>query len=110
MITGENLYDWVYIDDAVDGLIAVSKQGIAGKQYYIGNRILRTFKEIILNVRDIINPEGDLNFGKYSDATYTDYNEFDLDALYRDTGFECKISFEEGVLKTSEWVKELEWE
>ena len=30
----------------------------------------------------------------------------DLEALYRDTGFECKSDFEESILKMVKWIKE----
>lgn len=110
LIEGNNLYDWTYVDDAVDGLISVGFCGIPGKQYYIGNRVLRTFKEIITEVSSIVNPDVVLNFGKYIDTTYTDYSKFDLDELYNDTGFECKTDFRESILKTAEWVKTLDWE
>lgn len=107
LILGENLYDWTYIDDAVEGILAVAEDGINNKEYYIGNRKLRTFKDIVENLRDIINPLVELNFGKYSDTSFTDYEAIDLNALYEDTGFECKSDFKESILKTSEWVKAL---
>ncbi len=106
LIEGNNKYDWIYIDDAVEGLIEVGNKGINGKQYYIGSRVIPTFKEILIKVRDIIFPEAILNFGAYNDNTYTDYSKFDLDALYNDTGFECKADFKESILKTAKWVKE----
>ncbi|MDE6594293.1 MAG: NAD(P)-dependent oxidoreductase [Oscillospiraceae bacterium] len=110
LIEGNNLYDWTYIDDAVDGLIAAGFCGKSDKQYYIGNRQLRTFREIMINVSQVIGSNVELNFGRYTDTTYTDYLKFDLDALYNDTGFECKADFRESILKTAEWVKCLDWE
>ncbi|MCH5203629.1 MAG: NAD(P)-dependent oxidoreductase [Oscillospiraceae bacterium] len=108
LIEGNNKYDWTYIDDAVEGLIAVGTKGINGKQYYIGSREIPTFKEIIIKLRDIICPEAQLNLGKYNDPTYTDYSNFDLDALFNDTGFECKADVKESVLKTVDWLKNRE--
>ena len=108
LIEGNNLYDWTYIDDAVQGLISVGNKGINGKQYYIGSRVLPTFKEILIKVRDILCPAARLNFGKYQDNTYTDYSKIDLDALYNDTGFECKSDFKESILKTAEWLRSIE--
>lgn len=35
-----------------------------------------------------------------------DYSMIDLEALYRDTGFECKSDFEESILKMVKWIKE----
>ena len=105
LIVGENQYDWTYIDDAIAGLVAVGENGKNGTQYYIGSRKVPTFKEILIKVRDTLYPEGILNFGAYSDTSYTDYSKFDLDALYNDTGFECKSDFKESILKTAEWLK-----
>lgn len=108
LIEGTHPYDWTYIDDAVQSLIEVGEKGVNGRQYYIGSRTLSTFREIIQQVRDTLAPDTALNFGKFSDTSYTDYTQFDLDALYRDTGFECKADFKESILKTAQWLKETE--
>lgn len=108
LIEGTHLYDWTFIDDAVDGLIAVGEKGVNGRQYYIGSRTLSTFREIVQQVQDTLAPNAVLNFGKFSDTSYTDYTQFDLDALYRDTGFECQADFKESILKTAQWLKETE--
>lgn len=109
LIEGNNEYDWTFIDDAVAGLVAVGERGKNGKQYYIGARRPPTFRQILTEVRDILCPDAQLRFGKYKDNTYTDYSRFDLDALYHDTGFECKSDFRESILKTAEWVKTLDY-
>lgn len=105
LIEGNNLYDWVYIDDVVAGIKTVLEFGNDKKDYYIGHKLLRTFKDIITDVRDYINPNSKLNFGKYEDDTYIDYQEIDLCSLYNDTGFEVKADFKESILKTAEWLK-----
>lgn len=107
LIEGTNLYDWIYIDDATAGLAAVAEKGVNNRDYYIGSRTLRTFRAILTEVRDILNPEAALNWGTYQDTSYTDYSKIDLDALYRDTGFECSCDFRESILKTAEWVETL---
>lgn len=108
LIEGNNKHDWIYIDDLIDGLIAVGEAGKDFKTYYVGNRQLKTFREIIECVRDIINPDIDLKFGTYSDSAYIDYSLIDLDALYIDTGFECKSDFNQSIFKTMEWIKFLD--
>lgn len=108
LIEGNNLYDWIYIDDAVRGIIAVSEKGVNNKSYYIGSRKLRTFKEIIIDVARILNADIKLNFGKYVDTSFTDYEKIDLEALFNDTGIECNSNFEESVKKTAEWVAKLD--
>lgn len=108
LIQGENKHDWIYIDDFVRGLLLVAENGKNFKSYYLGNRNLRTFKEIIKNVRDIIAPELQLNFGSYKDNSYIDYSMIDLNAAYDDLGFECIVDFNESILKTVSWIKESE--
>lgn len=105
LIQGNNLYDWIYIDDVVTGIKAVLEFGKDKKTYYIGHKHLRTFKEIITDVRDYINPNSKLNFGKYQDNNYIDYQEISLFSLYEDTGFEARADFKESILKTAEWLK-----
>lgn len=108
LIEGNNMYDLIYIGDLVDALIAIGEKGKNQCEYYVGHRKLKTFKELMIDIRDIIAPEVKLKFGEYKDTQNIDYSEIDLDALYRDTGFECKANFEETMKITSEWVKKLE--
>ena len=104
LISGEHLHDWTYIDDAVDGVMAVLENGRGGKDYYIGSRKLDTFREIITMARDAVSPGAELQFGAYEDKSYIDYAHIDLDALYRDTGFEPVMPLEEGVRRTAAWL------
>lgn len=105
LIPGDHKHDWTYIEDAVNGIISVIENGKDGISYYIGSRRLRTFKEIILDVRNIISSNVDLEFGYYPDDGYIDYSEIDLDDLYRDTGFECQANFCDSIQKTATWLK-----
>lgn len=110
LIEGNNYYDMIYIDDIVDAFISIAEQGKNLKSYYVGHRKLNTFQALISDIRNIINPDVELHFGKYKDTADMDYSLIDLDALYNDTGFECKADFKESILKTAEWVKSLNWE
>lgn len=105
LISGEHLHDWIYIDDALDGILTVLEKGVNGVNYYIGNRKLDTFKNIIMRTRDIVAPTAKLNFGHYDDKAYIDYSQIDLERLYRDTGFECSANFDESIRKTMTWLK-----
>lgn len=106
LISGEHFHDWVYIEDAINGILAVLEKGVNGKNYYIGHRKLETFRDIIIRVRDVVAPMAELNFGNYDDKAYIDYSKIDLEQLYQDTGFECSTNFSEGIRQTAEWIKE----
>ncbi|MCL2819362.1 MAG: NAD(P)-dependent oxidoreductase [Oscillospiraceae bacterium] len=105
-VAGENLYDMVFINDIVDAFIAIANHGKNLKTYYIGHRKLKTFKEIVLEIRDIINPECKITFGAYPEAPQIiDWSDVGLDDLYNDTGFECSSDLRESILYTVNWVK-----
>lgn len=108
LITGDCLYDLIYIDDTVSAFIAIAKKGINLKSYYIGNRKLRTFKELMIDIRDTINPDIELHFGEYPDELVMNYNNIDLEELHRDTGFECQCNFKETIRETAKWIDTLE--
>ena len=110
LVEGNETYDFVYIDDIAEAFIAIALSGKDQKGYYIGHRKLQTFKEWIIQIRDVIAPGVELKFGEYQDSHTIDYSEIDLDALYQDTGFECKADFEESIRKTADWIRQLETE
>lgn len=106
LIEGNNLYDMIYVEDIVDAFISIAEKGISGRTYYIGHRVLKTFREWMLEIRDIINPNVDLKFGEYKDPLNLDYSYVDLDMLYNDTGFECSKDFRGQILETCNWIKD----
>lgn len=61
---------------------------------------------MIEEMAEILNPKCELQFGAYPDApSGVDYENIDLDALYNDTGFECRADFKESILKTADWLR-----
>ena len=106
LIDGNNLYDLVYIDDIVDAFIAIGNSGKNMKEYYVGHRELKTFKEWMILIRDTIAPNVDLKFGEYVDKQQIDYSKVDLDLLFKDTGFECKADFAGTIKHTAKWVRD----
>ena len=111
LVEGKNLYDLIYIQDVIGGLIAIGENGKDKKEYYVGHRKLKTFKEWITEMRDIIAPGVDLVFGEYKDNQQIDYSKIDLDSLYNDTGWQCQYELKDKIQQTAEWVKKnLVWD
>ena len=110
LIEGNGKYDLIYIEDVAEGLAAIGERGGDFKDYYVGHRKLRTFRELMADIGTYIDPNVELLFGSYQDAPSVDYNLIDLDELYRDTGFECKTDFRESILKTAEWLRQQQGE
>lgn len=104
LIEGNNLYDLVYVNDIAKAFIAIGENGVDKRGYYIGHRQLGTFRELMLHIRDTVAPNADIKFGEYKDNQVIDYRMIDLEALYRDTKFECTEDFESSIKRTAAWV------
>ena len=106
LVEGNNLYDLVYVQDIADALIVIGEKGKDKKEYYVGHRRLKTFREWMVEIRDEIAPEVELRFGEYKDNQQIDYSKVDLDALFKDTGWECHYELIDRIRDTAQWVKD----
>lgn len=107
---GIHLYDWNYIEDTIAGLVLAGEKGKEDAVYYIGSDRRRPLKDIVGEVRDILNPSVEIRLGTYHEDFHVDYSSVDVTKLYRDTGYQPKWKFRDAVIKTAEWVKSLDWE
>ena len=104
--SGEQLYDFIYIDDAAKAFIAVGKRGISNKTYYIGNAVPRKLKEFLCQLRDVVNPALKIGLGEIPfNGVSLSYNELSTDNVTADTGFVPQIDFVTGIRRTVEWIR-----
>jgi hypothetical protein len=76
----------------------------------LGHNKLRVFRDILLEVRDILNPGLEIVFGEIPGKFQIDYSLVDINAVYEDTHYLCRSDFLESILKTAEHVKKMNWE
>lgn len=105
LVNAENLNDWIYIDDVADMLFEVGRTSVNMKNYYIGHDVLLPLKDILLEVRDVLNPGLQIKFGELEENYILDYSLVNINAVYEDTGYRCNSNFADSVLKTAEWIK-----
>lgn len=104
---GEQIYDFIYIDDAVKALCAIAENGKPNKTYYIGSQNPRPLKHFLNELKNQINPEIEIGLGELPfNGVSLSYSEFDINAVKEDTGFEPKIGFNEGICRTIKWIEE----
>ncbi len=103
---GEQMYDFVYITDTVRALWAAACNGRNNCEYYLGSSSPRQLKEYIRIIRDTIDPSIELHLGEIPfNGQSLDAKEYDCTKLKKDTGFSAKISFEQGIKDTIEWLR-----
>ena len=104
---GDQLWDFLYADDAARALFLMASYGKDGAVYPLGSGSSRPLQEYIECLRDEINPALPLGFGDISyGAKQVMHLEADLSPLKRDTGFAPLTDFRTGIRKTIDWVRE----
>ena len=101
LTAGEQLWDYLYCEDAANALLLLAEKGKDGNIYPVGSGNARPLREYIEIIRDEINPRLPLGFGEvpYSDKQVMHLCA-DISALHADTGFEPEVEFREGIRRT----------
>ncbi|MDO4585855.1 MAG: dTDP-glucose 4,6-dehydratase [Planctomycetia bacterium] len=114
---GENVRDWLYVEDHAKALVTVLQKGKPGETYNIGGRNERKnidVVKIICAILDELRPSAE---GPYANLIQfvTDRPGHDLryaiDAtkLESELGWKAEENFESGIRKTVEWYLENDW-
>ena len=103
---GYQTYDFIYITDAINSIIAVAEKGKAFNRYYIGSGEPKPLREFLLEMRDIVDPEAELGLGDIPfKGVDISYDQFDLKKVERDTGYKNEVPFAEGIRMTAEYIR-----
>ncbi|BBK75640.1 NAD-dependent epimerase/dehydratase family protein [Clostridium butyricum] len=102
----EQMWDYLYCDDAARALYLIAINGIDQRTYILGSGVCKSLKEYIRIITNHIGNGCEVEFGKipYSENQVM-YLCADLLELTKDTGFIPMIDFEEGIQKTIEFCK-----
>lgn len=107
--SGVQNYDFIYIDDVARAFYLLGLKGIKNNGYIIGSGNARPLKEFIIEMTSELCPDNKPIFGNVPfTGINIDAEIFDISPLKNDCGFEPKISFKEGIVKTSNWLKEMD--
>ena len=102
---GQNVRDWLHIDDHCDGIYSVLSEGKSGNIYNIGGGRELTNKELTgVILRKFDRDESSIEY-------VTDRLGHDLrysvnhEKISRELGYKPKVNFEDGIEETIEWYK-----
>ena len=116
---GENVRDWIYVEDHCSALLEVLEKGVPGERYNIGGNAEKRNKDVVL----LICEELDKRLGPINNRSRKDLIRFVTDRpghdrryaidgskIKEELGWEPTVSFEEGIRLTIEWyLQNLEW-
>lgn len=102
----EQVWDYLYCEDAARALIKVGECAPESGIYCLGSGHARTLREYVTAIRDAVGSDLPLGIGdKEYGSNQIMHLEADISKLQKDVGFYPRISFEEGICKTVQWYR-----
>jgi dTDP-glucose 4,6-dehydratase len=115
---GENVRDWLFVDDHADAILTVLARGTVGETYAVGGHNERRNIDVVHAICDLVDelrPDAAIGSRRSLITYVTDRPGHDLryaiDAskIKRELGWTPAESFETGLRKTVGWYLENEW-
>lgn len=115
---GENIRDWLHVEDHAEALALVATKGVIGESYNIGGNAERKNIDVVQSICELLDKKRPLGNG----STYAHLIEMvkdrpghdrryaiDASKIKHDLGWTPNRTFEEGVSTTIDWYLENEW-
>ena len=114
---GDNIRDWLYVDDHAKALWLINRKGVPGETYNVGGHNERTNLEVVQSICRILDTLRPKASGSYLDQItfVADRPGHDLryaiDAakLTRELGWQPEENFDSGIRKTVQWYLDNAW-
>jgi dTDP-glucose 4,6-dehydratase len=107
--TGQNVREWIYVDDHCEAVWQVLKNGKNGQQYLIGSGFEMSNLELVQTICDLYDKiTGSTNSRELisfvTDRPGHDFRySIDSSKIQTDLGWVAKVNFDEGLEKTIRW-------
>ena len=100
---GENIREWLYLEDCVEGIYQVLEKGKIGEIYNLGSGEEKQNIDVVKGILKIVERDENLiNFIK--DRPGHDFRySLNTDKIKKESGWQAKTKFEEGLKKTVKW-------
>lgn len=105
---GEQLWDYLYVDDAVEAIVRLGMEPAASGIFNLGSGEATSVRSIVEQIRDRIDPALPLGFG---DIPYRHdqvmHLQADITKLSNATRWRPQVSLAEGLRRTIDWHRSL---
>ncbi|MFC1756427.1 dTDP-glucose 4,6-dehydratase [Patescibacteria group bacterium] len=102
---GENIRDWLHVEDHCEAIDLIVQKGKIGETYCIGGDTEKTNKEITYKILELMEKDEEMiEFVKDRPGHDRRY-AIDFSKIKSEMGWSPKIDFENGLKKTIEWYK-----
>ncbi len=113
---GQNVRDWLYVEDHARALLTIVEKGVPGETYNVGGRNERANLDVVHRICDLLDkhapaaaPRRDLiKFVKDRPGHDRRY-AIDATKLETELGWRAKENFETGIERTIRWYLDNDW-
>lgn len=114
---GDNIRDWLYVDDHAKALALVLDKGIPGETYNVGGNNERTNLEVVETICNILDDLLPKDAGAYRDQIifvkdrpgHDKRYAIDATKLKTKLGWEPEENFDTGIRRTIQWYLDNKW-
>jgi dTDP-glucose 4,6-dehydratase len=113
---GENVRDWLHVDDHAEALELVLMRGRVGESYNVGGRAERTNLQVVEAICDLVDERSPTGGSRRASIEFViDRPGHDLryaidpSKIERELGWRASHSFEAGLAETVDWFIANEW-
>jgi UDP-glucose 4-epimerase len=103
---GEQLWDYLYVEDAAEAIQRVALQSDAAGVFNLGSGRVVTIRSVVERLRDLIRPGAEIGFGEvpYRENQIM-HLEANVDRLRQISGWEPVTGLDAGLRRTVEWFR-----
>ena len=106
LTAGEQMWDYLYADDAGEALYLMAEKGKDGAVYVLGSGRTRKLKDFMIDIRDAVDKRIHLQLGAIPYLPdQAMHLEADVESLKQDTGWYPRTSFAEGIHQLVQYEK-----
>jgi dTDP-glucose 4,6-dehydratase len=115
---GENVRDWLHVEDHVRALELVATRGAVGESYNVGGRAERTNLGVVETICDLLDARRPLEGGRSRRSLIAFVTDrpghdrryaIDPSKVERELGWQALESFESGIAGTIDWYLANDW-
>ena len=106
--SGERPVDWVYVDDVVEGLLALAlTPGIEGRRLDLGSGELVTVRGVAERLAELAGEGAELGIGERPDRPMEPVRRADVETTRELTGWTPRVALDDGLARTGEHYRAL---
>ncbi|MEJ2594657.1 MAG: SDR family NAD(P)-dependent oxidoreductase [bacterium] len=108
LTSGNREIDWIYVEDVVEGMImAALSPEATGQTIDIGSGNLLTTRELVEQIKRMMNSKTDLLFGSRQDRKMEQVRQANTRDTLKKIGWKPRFSLEKGLALTIDYFKEV---